>query len=367
MAVSWGENRLDVFALADDGRLAHKWWDGILWNEWEYLGLQASGTNLVATPSAVAWGAERLDVFASADDGAVYHFWFAGDTFEGPESLGHLGGTPVAPAFTPSPTAIAVAPNRLSLFAPGNQVDREGNLVAPLMGYRTWDGSIWRNWTTFGNYGLPCRYQFSVDFFTVNTARSLNQDTDTVQSTLKVGNSATQTATQYMGNWGGTELKQAQVQAVTFAPATVELCEYAVFNYQIVNSAEADKNVLDSALNKAGESLADYAVSSIMKALGQGLTAITSIEVGTITSVPVIGTILSLLSPWLIDQVGSLFSAGRCDGAVALEQVVLPGRDLHLATATGGITETTDHPGTDSPVGCGSNSDYSVTWSIKRT
>jgi hypothetical protein len=366
-AVSWGENRLDVFALADDGRLAHKWWDGILWNEWEYLGLQAPGTSFVATPSAVSWGRERLDIFVSADDGAVYHFWFAADTLQGPESLGNLNIPPVAPTFTPSPTAISVAPNQLSLFAPGDQVDSEGSIIAPYMGYRIWDGSLWREWTSFGEYGLPSRYKFSVDFFTVETARSLDQDTDTVQSTLKVGNLATQTAAQYMGNWGGTAPKQAQVQLVNFAPVTVELCEYAIFNYQIVNSAEADQNVLDSALNKAGKSLASYAISSIMKALGQGLAAITSIEVGTITSVPVIGTILGLLSSWVLEQLASTFSAGRCDGTVALEQVVLSGRDLHLATAAQGIyTNTTDHPGTDSPAFCGSNSDYSVTWSIRR-
>lgn len=365
VAVSWGLNRLDVFAVADDGTLGHRWWDGMLWNDWEHFGMPTPGKKFVATPSAVSWGPDRIDVFVAGEDGAVYHLWYVDNAFQGPESLGQLA-PPASPVFTPSPIALSYGANRLSLFAATNQIDSNGNAVAPKMGYRTWDGAAWRGWTTFGDVGLP-RYRFSVDFFTVKTARSLNQDTDVAQATLRVGNAPVRAATQFMGDWGGTGPGQAQVQQLEFEPVTVELCEYAIFNYQIVNSAKADTSEMKAALNTAGTKLVDFATDSIKKALGAGLTAITTIEVATITSVPVIGTILGLLSNWLFEQLGSLFSEGHCDGSVALEQALISGRDLHLATAGGhAYLKTTDHPGTDSPTGCGANSDYSVTWSIRR-
>jgi hypothetical protein len=365
-AVSWAPNRLDVFAIADDGTLAHKWWDGTLWNEWEYLGLPAAGTSFVAAPAATTWGPGRLDVFAAANDGIVYHYAFSGDTWASPEPLGGLG-TPIAPEFSPSPIATSVAANQLNLWAPRNQVDYEGNSSTPVAGYRNFDGTKWRYWNTAGEVALPARYSFSVDYFTVEQARSFNQDTDTAQSTLKAGNWPEQKKTEFMGDWGGTALKQAQVFSLNYGPVTVELCEPAIFNYQIINSAEADKDVLDGELNKAGKAMVDYAISSIKKALGEGFTAITSIEIASITSVPVIGTILGLISGWLVEQLEKVLSAGWCDGTVAVEQAVLLGRDLHIATDNGRIYSVmTDHPGTDSHDGCGGNSDYKVMWSIRR-
>jgi hypothetical protein len=31
-ACSWGPNRIDLFARADDGSLLHAWWDGAGWS-----------------------------------------------------------------------------------------------------------------------------------------------------------------------------------------------------------------------------------------------------------------------------------------------------------------------------------------------
>ena len=57
-----------------------------------------------------------------------------------------------------------------------------------------------------------------------------------------------------------------------------------------------------------------------------------------------------------------------CDGPVALEQPAFKGIDLWNRTqnASRSITLTTHHNGMDSPTGCGSNSQYDVTWSITR-
>nr|MDQ2687875.1 hypothetical protein [Armatimonadota bacterium] len=280
------------------------------------------------------------------------HLWWDGDTWSQWENLGgHI---------TSSPTAISTAPNRLDVLAPGI----DGNIH-----WRLWDGSAWQG--AFGSpfsplengIALPSRYRFSVDFVTVDTARSLNTDTDTAMATLAVGNWPALTATQSMGDVGGTHPKQAQTNLLNFTPITVELCEAAAFNYLIVNNGNADQKSLDDALVKAGTSLTDDAVKSVSQDLGAGAGAITGIEVGGVVA-PVIGSLLGALVGWLLGELGGVVFAD-CDGIVAAEQVVLLGRDLqqHLGKYTHVVTI---HPGTDSNTGCGANSKYEVTWSITR-
>lgn len=71
-ACSWGENRLDVFAVGGDGQLWHIWFDGV-WHPWEDL-----GGMIQSDPSCGCWSADRIDVFASASDFAVWHLAFQG-------------------------------------------------------------------------------------------------------------------------------------------------------------------------------------------------------------------------------------------------------------------------------------------------
>src|SRR6202035_3085363 len=66
-AVSWGENRLDLFARGTDNAVWHKWWDGSNWGGWESLGGQITGP-----VTAVSWGENRLDLFARGTDNAVW-------------------------------------------------------------------------------------------------------------------------------------------------------------------------------------------------------------------------------------------------------------------------------------------------------
>jgi len=71
------------------------------------------------------------------------------------------------------------------------------------------------------------------------------------------------------------------------------------------------------------------------------------------------------LVEWLLDQFFSVVFAD-CDGWVVVDQHTLVGRDVHLQTANGPYTVTKTYDGTDSPTGCGANSKYELTWSIKR-
>jgi hypothetical protein len=79
----------------------------------------------------------------------------------------------------------------------------------------------------------------------------------------------------------------------------------------------------------------------------------------------VVGRRLGILAESLVSELTSIVFAD-CDGRVALEQVVLLGRELCRNTAAGPYSTTTTHPGTDSATGCGSNSVYEVSWSITR-
>jgi hypothetical protein len=335
-----------VFAIGTGGGLIHRWWDGELWSDWEDL-----GGSLAATPSVVSWGPGRLDGFGLGADGAIWHYWWDNGAWSGRESF--------AGDFTSGPTAISPAPDRIALLAAGT----DGDIYD-----RSWDGISWEPtlWDQVGaaKIRLPNRYGFSVDLVHVTTTRSLDADTDSAEASVAAGNWPVRTTTQWIGDIGGlTTPKEVQTNLLHFEPVTVELCEAVVFNYLVVNNGHADQKVLDDALVKAAGSITADSVSSISKALGAGIGAITVVELGGTILAPVIGSLLGSLVDFLLGKLGNVVFA-NCDGLVAAEQVAMTGLDLHLKTSSGPLTTTTPHPGTDSASGCGDNSHYEVIWTI---
>ena len=71
-AVSWGPNRIDVFARGTDSALWHKWFAGS-WSDWESL-----GGILTSGPAVCSWASARLDVFVRGTDSALWHKWWDG-------------------------------------------------------------------------------------------------------------------------------------------------------------------------------------------------------------------------------------------------------------------------------------------------
>ncbi|POR37065.1 Carbohydrate-binding protein [Tolypocladium paradoxum] len=184
-AVSWGNNRIDLFALGTDNACWHKWWDGAAWRGWESLGGAIIGdicavswvanrldlfvrgmnngvfhkawngsawlpsvsgwTNLggviLGSPKAVCWGPNRIDVLVRGTNNGVYQKTWNGTTWQ-PSVLGwqSLGGT-VMDDITP----VSTAPNRLDLFVQGTN-----NSVYQ----KSWNGSAWvpsaTGWTSLG-------------------------------------------------------------------------------------------------------------------------------------------------------------------------------------------------------------------------
>jgi hypothetical protein len=361
VAVSWGPNRIDVFALQTDGSVGHIWWDGQIWNQWQPLVPPGPSVSLVGTPAAITWGPERLDVFVSGNDANLYHFTQTAGAFGTPESLSAPVPPVAADAWTPSPTAIAVAPNHVVTLGLANQWNDEGEPITPVAGYRIWDGATWRGWAPLDSCGLPSRYRFSVDYVTCQTPRALLDDSDTATASITAGNGQIQNVSQSLGNLGGSD--QAQTNLIFFEPVPVELCETAIFSYQVMNSSANEPNDINTALEKVAADLAQFALKSIESDLASA-KAILSITVAT-SVVPVIGTILVLLGEWVISELPGAVVSGACDGMVALEQDVLLGTDIALETAGGKVHSlTTEHPGTTSADGCGPTSQYQVQWSI---
>ena len=79
-AVAWGSGRVDIFMRGGDPNpqtdafssmvLHHLYWNGSSWN-WQ----QISSVGLASHPVAVSWGANRLDVFALTSTGYIGHFY----------------------------------------------------------------------------------------------------------------------------------------------------------------------------------------------------------------------------------------------------------------------------------------------------
>lgn len=71
-AVSWGENRLDIFGILSNATLLHKYWDGNAWQP-SATGWESWGDDFFDQPVATSWGENRLDVWAVREDGQLAH------------------------------------------------------------------------------------------------------------------------------------------------------------------------------------------------------------------------------------------------------------------------------------------------------
>jgi RHS repeat-associated protein len=82
-AASWAFGRLDVFAATDgDYQVWHNSWNGSSWElSWDPRGPPASGVR-TNNLSAVAWGPNRLDVFAAGQDNHIRHNSWSGTNWQ---------------------------------------------------------------------------------------------------------------------------------------------------------------------------------------------------------------------------------------------------------------------------------------------
>ena len=127
--VSWGSNRLDVFAIGTNSALYHKWWNGSTWGP-SVTGYEHMGGRILGHPEVVAWGPNRLDVFVIGTNSALYHKWWNGSAW-GPSVTGyeHMGGRILG-----QPKVVAWGPNRLDVFVIGTN---------SALYHKWWNGSAW--------------------------------------------------------------------------------------------------------------------------------------------------------------------------------------------------------------------------------
>lgn len=365
---SWGPDRLDVVAVGHrdgatpDGGLVHRWWDGDIWNDWEQIAGRTTGDDVAFTsaPAIATRGPGRLDVCAIDTAGTLRHIAFGDGAWSDP--------TPVSPVqqMRSTPMLLATGPDEVEVITPG--VDR--NLWRKTLTAGTWEPVNF--WQLGDHVRLPSQYRFSIDLVRVDTARSFNNDTVTGQCTLAVGSWPTRTGrddwplrtrTQRLGKMGGTSPDEGQTNLLSLDPVTIELHESAAFGYTFVNSDEPE-DVVSAALQGQAERLAEWSGRAFVKAAAGGV-GLTKVEVGDL-SAPITGPLLGLLGGWFGEVLRALVE-DACDGAVAAENFVRRGDELHRVTAGGPVTMRVRHHGSNSPTLCGAESDYVVTWTIARS
>ncbi len=113
-AVSWGVNRIDVFARGGGNELAHKYFNGH-WSGWENL-----GNVLTEAPAVTSTGPGNLTVFYRGTDAVLYSRTYA----NGWSLSNYLGGI-LGDLTTPSggrvmPTASSMAPGTADVFVLGS-------------------------------------------------------------------------------------------------------------------------------------------------------------------------------------------------------------------------------------------------------
>ena len=143
-ATSWGVGRLDIFTVSESGEFLLKYFDGSSWGPAEGE-LENLGGSCSSGPAAVAWGPNRNDVFCASNAGgqdAIFHtYWDGSNWSEFTLLYNENAGEIAPPVFGNMPTAISWGVNRLDVFA----INLDGELW-----HKAWDGSQWLNWEILG-------------------------------------------------------------------------------------------------------------------------------------------------------------------------------------------------------------------------
>jgi hypothetical protein len=133
-AVSWGDDRIDLFVRGGDNRLWQDWTDcgGCQWSGW----LKPLGNNgtLASSPTATSWGVGRIDVFVLGTNGLVYQVFWETTTWNGSWLA---RGRPPSGIADSRPGAASAGLNQVDLFVQG----ADNRLWQSF-----WTGTVWTGW-----------------------------------------------------------------------------------------------------------------------------------------------------------------------------------------------------------------------------
>lgn len=139
-ATSWTSNRLDVFTLARNNstssvELWHIAWTGSSLTSWENFG-KPSGVTLTGGVAAVSWGTNRIDIFVRDTSNNVRHSWTTNGSNQG---NWNNWGTPSGVTLSTDPVAVAIGVDNLHVFIAGtdNKI-HHAFWTSPNFGWNDW-------------------------------------------------------------------------------------------------------------------------------------------------------------------------------------------------------------------------------------
>jgi hypothetical protein len=207
-------------------------------------------------------------------------------------------------------------------------------------------------------------YTFTVEGYHIDKTRSLIQDTDEVGGSLQVGSDKLPAQSRSNGSVGAGDWPIGFVFGPILAshPNTRVVLSYLIYNGDA---------------SKLPKSLADYSADLVGKAMeslikGKSPEQADSSDYFDFPGDPNRDNPNFDDSSWLetlefVALAGFLFP--DCDGFVAAETIgtIKTSWDA-LIDQAGGVTlhQSARYPGSNSPTGCGGNSDYTVRWSVSR-
>jgi FOG: LysM repeat len=113
-AVSWGPNRIDLFAVWDK-QVHHRAYQNGTWNPWtENLG---GATN--DAPAAASWKAERVDVLVHTTDNFMSRRYWESRVTSGWKDWENVGGMSTLFTLLSAPAAVTTGPHRIDCFGRG--------------------------------------------------------------------------------------------------------------------------------------------------------------------------------------------------------------------------------------------------------
>jgi hypothetical protein len=203
-------------------------------------------------------------------------------------------------------------------------------------------------------------YSFTLERLHIDTTRSRGDDTDTVSFAVGIGRSSATATSAATGDVDGGDVGLN----LAFAPQFVATGEKAVMSYFVFNG---DASKLHIGLDDLSRKVIDQYIQ-------QGLEGGPSNDPGAnIPDDPGLPDNATFGDPsWgSVLQFAAIgdFLFPDCDGMVAADLIARSKTELDTAIDSGDGTtfrQSRRYPGSDSPAGCGANSDYTVTWSIAR-
>ncbi|HXQ14167.1 MAG TPA: PASTA domain-containing protein [Caulobacteraceae bacterium] len=216
----------------------------------------------------------------------------------------------------------------------------------------------------------PATFDFSVASMTVNNPRAPFDDTDYATLAINVlaaDNTVIQQYGPVVRSLGNLSKHQSIDPEMSLTGITVPDGGSMAVAFVVMNKGgwSWDSDVIN-ALELAG--------SAVLGALAQGsiagATTTTVAADGTVTVAPTLiplSTVLEIAAGLVIVLEGINILFADCDGTVVPGVMTIGKTELLQLATPGPWNMTFEYPGTDSAIGCGANSDYSVTYSVEAT